>query len=129
MKNFFLLIAAVAGTLLCTSCEQEEDYGYPSKITLSGKGETTRLSGDEGFPPRLMGIDLLDYNGNGNHSRQSAEGDTLIVTTKWLTVKSPASENKLILMAEPNDSHKKRKLYLYLYYGGTRQEVTVVQSK
>ena len=82
------------------------------------------------MPPFIQQIELLNYNGDGNNSGAFVEGkDCLEATTDWLTVKYYSAEYKLVVIAEPNKTNKERKLYLYLYDGKSRQEITIVQSK
>lgn len=58
------------------------------------------------------------------------EGQNCIeTTTDWLTAKYFLTEYKLVVIAKPNETKKKRKLYLYLYDGRSRQEIKVSQSK
>lgn len=116
--------------LLFFSCEEEEDFGFPSKIEISADGESVDIKGTNEIPPFIQQIELLNYNGDGNNSGAFIEGkDCIESTTDWLTVKYYSAEYKLVVIAEPNKTNKERKLYLYLYDGKSRQEITVVQSK
>ncbi|MCX4294697.1 MAG: BACON domain-containing carbohydrate-binding protein [Prevotella sp.] len=116
--------------LLFLSCEEEEDFGFPSKIEISANGESVDIKGANDLPPFIQQIELLNYNGDGNNSGAFIDGkDCMEATTDWLTVKYYSAEYKLVVIAEPNKTNKKRKLYLYLYDGKSRQEITVVQSK
>lgn len=116
--------------LLFISCEEEEDFGFPSKIEISANGESVDITGANDLPPFIQQIELLNYNGDGNSSDAFIDGkDCMEATTDWLTVKYYSAEYKLVVIAEPNKTNKKRKLYLYLYDGKSRQEITVVQSK
>lgn len=116
--------------LLFLSCEGEEDFGFPSKIEISCNGETIDIKGTNDLPPSIKQIELLNYNGDGNNSGFITEDkDCIETTTDWLTVKYFSTEYKLVVTAAPNETNKARKLYLYLYDGKSRQEITVVQSK
>ena len=85
-KNFILLVSVIFACLY-TSCEEEKDFGFPSKIELSGKGETIEIQGNNDLPPFIRQIELLDYNGNGNNSGYPSEDKECIeTTTNWLTV-------------------------------------------
>lgn len=130
MKNLSVLLLSVIIACTFTSCEPEEDFGFPSKIELSGKGETIEIKGSNDVSPGIIQIQVLDYNGDGNNSGfLTEEKDYIETTTDWLTVKYFFAENKLALIAEPNETNKNRKLYLYLLSGKSRQEITVIQSK
>ncbi len=116
--------------LLFLSCEEETDFGFPSKIELSGNGESIDIKGTNDLPPGIVQIELLNYNGDGNSSNRIMEGQNCIeTTTDWLTAKYFLTEYKLVVIAKPNETKKKRKLYLYLYDGRSRQEIKVSQSK
>ncbi len=126
LLRYILLIFS----LLFFSCEEEEDFGFPSKIEISADGESVDIKGTNEMPPFIQQIELLNYNGDGNNSGAFIEGkDCLEATTDWLTVKYYSAEYKLVVIAEPNKTNKERKLYLYLYDGKSRQEITLVQSK
>ena len=130
LKKHFLLVVGIILACLCASCEPEEDFGFPSKIEISGKGETIEIKGSNDLPPAIIQIQVLDYNGDGNNSGPFAEGeDCLETTTDWLTVKYSFAENKLVFIAKTNKTNKNRKLYLYLLSGKSRQEITITQSK
>lgn len=129
-KNFAIFLSIIFALVVCTSCEPEEDFGFPSKINLSSNGETIDIKGNNAMPPVVIQIEVLDYDGNGNNSGHLTEGKNhLETTTDWLTVKYFYDEYKLQLVAEPNNTNKNRKLYLYLLSGNSRQEITVTQSK
>ncbi|MDE6553232.1 MAG: hypothetical protein K2K98_09795 [Muribaculaceae bacterium] len=133
MKNLVILRLSLffaCMSCLCTSCEPEEDFGFPSKINISGEGESIDIKGSNDLPPVIRQIELLDYNGDGNNSGLLTEDkDYIETTTDWLTVKYFIAEYKLVLTATPNETNKKRNLYLYLLSGKSRQEITVIQSK
>ena len=130
LKKHILLLFSIIFSCLCISCEEEEDFGFPSKIEMSGNGETIDIKGTNDLPPSIKQIELLNYNGDGNNSGFITEDkDCIETTTDWLTVKYFSTEYKLVVTAAPNETNKTRKLYLYLYDGKSRQEITVVQSK
>lgn len=109
------------------SCEQEVDYGYPSTVKMPSEGGEMVLHGDSEYAGFIHQIEILNYDGEGNSS-YGEEGDSIDVTAHWLTVKCPRTKNELHLTGEPNTTHKRRKLYLYLYDGRSRQEIKVIQD-
>ena len=129
-KYILSLLICIAFSCLCISCEEEEDFGFPSKIEISTDGESVDIKGTNDIPPFIHQIELLNYNGDGNNSGAFIEGkDFIEATTDWLTAKYYSAEYKLVVIAEPNNTNKNRKLYLYLYDGKSRQEITVIQNK
>ncbi len=130
MKKYIVLFVCAIFAIVCSSCEEEQDFGFPTKIEISGNGETIGIMGTNDLPPSIKQIELLNYNGDGNNSGLITEDkDWIETTTDWLTVKYFLTEYKLVVTAAPNETNKARKLYLYLYDGKSRQEITVVQSK
>lgn len=130
IKLSLRLLVGLVFAGLFVSCEDEEDFGFPSKIEISANGEAVDIKGTNELPPSIIQLELLDYDGNGNNSGLIADDkDYIETTTDWLTVKYFSSEYKLVLNAEPNENNKKRELYLYLYSGKSRQEIKVIQNK
>ena len=129
LKKHFIFLVSIIFACLFASCESEEDFGFPTKIEISGKGETIEIKGSNDLPPSVVLIELLNYDGDGNNDRGAEDREFLETTTDWLTVKYYPKEYKMVLVADPNETNKKRKLYLYLLSGKSRQEITVVQSK
>ncbi|MDE7096394.1 MAG: hypothetical protein K2O47_02755, partial [Muribaculaceae bacterium] len=56
LRKYILLLASVILFCLCTSCEEEEDFGFPSKIEISGKGESIDIKGSNDLPPVIIHI-------------------------------------------------------------------------
>lgn len=129
LKKHFIFLVSIIFACLFASCESEEDFGFPTKIEISGKGETIEIKGSNDLPPSVVLIELLNYDGDGNNDRGAEDREFLETTTDWLTVKYYPKEYKMVLVANPNETNKNRKLYLYLLSGKSRQEITVVQSK
>lgn len=132
MKNlgFVRILGAIIVAVMVSclvSCLEKEDFGYPSKINLTAVGDTLTLTGSSLEARKIIGIELLDYDGNGNSSY--GESSDLTVTTEWLTVSLSLDENKMQLIPEPNITKKKRKLYLYIHSGRGFQDITVQQAK
>ncbi len=129
LKKHFIFLVSIIFACLFASCESEENFGFPTKIEISGKGETIEIKGSNDLPPSVVLIELLNYDGDGNNDRGAEDREFLETTTDWLTVKYFPKEYKMLLVADPNETNKKRKLYLYLLSGKSRQEITVTQSK
>lgn len=129
MKSNFALLLSVIFLCLCSSCLEEEDFGFPSGIEMSAKGESIDIDGTSELPPSVGQMELLDYEGDGNNSSLIVGDEECIeVSTDWLTVRYSERDYKLTFIAEPNMTGKKRRLYLYLYSGYSWQEIKVVQS-
>ena len=132
LRSAKILVAMMAVILAScfVSCMEKEDFGYPSKINFPAGGDTLSFTGNKLKPGEdvISGIELLDYDGNGGKPSFNSDGD-LTVTTDWLTVTLSLDDNTMQLVAEPNLTKKKRKLYLYIHSGRGWQEITVQQAK
>ena len=117
-----ILIAFLFIPFLFASCETDNNYGYPSKITFQKEGGTIFCSGTSG----CYSIEIDNYNGNGKGSGVR-DTDSIRVTNNWLTVKCKRYDKQLKLTAVPNPSKKKRTLYVYPMIDDFSAETKVVQ--
>jgi nitrous oxide reductase accessory protein NosL len=118
-----ILIAFLFIPFLLASCETDDNYGYPSKITFQKEGGIIFCSGASG----CYSIDIDNYNGDGATSLES-DRDSIKVTYDWLTVKCKRSTSaQLEMIAAPNPSKKKRTLYVYPMIDDFSAETKVVQ--
>lgn len=129
MKKWLAMLVYAVYSLMCISCEEVEDLGFPTKIELSGNGESFVINGKRDTAPYILSIEILDYDGNGNSGHLEDGADCIEATTDWLNVRYYQADNRLALTAAPNDTQKVRKLYVYLYTGYSRQEIKVVQFR
>ena len=117
-----ILIAFLFIPFLFASCE-EDNYGYPSKMTFEREGGTKFCSGK--YSCYSMGI--KNYNGIGATSKGKAM-DSIKVTYDWLTVKSKNyNDTQLEMIAAPNHTGKKRTLYVDGMVDDNSAEIKVVQ--
>ena len=70
-KKHLLLLTSVILACFCASCEAEEDFGFPSKIEISGKGESIDIKGSNDLPPAIVFIELLNYDTTSRHTDRS----------------------------------------------------------
>ncbi len=119
--NMKILIALLFIPLLLASCE-EDNYGYPSKMTFEREGGTKFCSGK--YSCYSMGI--KNYNGIGATSKGKAM-DSIKVTYDWLTVKCRRFGTQLEVIAAPNPSGKKRTLYVSPWIDNSFADIKVVQ--
>lgn len=94
---------------------------------MPSEGGLTVLRGDSEYAGVISQIEILNYDGDGNSSCGEVR-DSIIVTAHWLTAKCPRTKNELHLTAQPNPAGKRRRLYLHLYDGRSRQEIQVIQD-
>ncbi|MCH4017804.1 MAG: hypothetical protein LKK21_10200 [Prevotella sp.] len=117
-----ILIAFLFIPFLLASCETDDNYGYPSKITFQKEGGIIFCSGAKS----CYLIEIDNYNGNGAGSG-IRDTDSIRVTYDWLTVKCKRYDKQLKMTAVPNPSKKKRTLYVYPAIFDTPAEIKVEQ--
>lgn len=105
MKSILLLGSFMA---LC-ACDTSDNFGYPSKIIMTNEGCERIVTGEVAFD----NIEIANYNGDGNSQSPNPEiSDSFTVSYDWLTIKTKNYDKKVVLIAEPNKSGKRRKLYV-----------------
>ena len=106
-------------SLLCISCFPLDNYGYPDLVKFPMEGGTAVISGFAA--PSGLSIQP--------NSSKSSEGDTLICTYEWLTIKNKKGEKSISLVAAPNESGKNRSLFVTGDFGYCSLEIRVIQEK
>ena len=113
--------------LLFTSCDLIGDnYGYPSKVTFASGGGIKDVSGEDCF----YYVEILNYDGKGVGEGINPEGggnDTLTVSYQWLTIKHRYGSTQLKVIAEPNHTGKRRRLYIHGMVDDHPADIKVVQ--
>lgn len=111
--------------LLFVSCNG--NYGYPGKVTFDATGGSQTVSGEECF----YSLEITDYNGDGKSSDGllADESDSLTVTYQWLTIRTKKFDNSLTIIAEPNNTGRKRQLYIAGWVDNSFADIKVVQTK
>jgi hypothetical protein len=119
---------AITATLAClmllfVSCNDKDNYGYPSKVNFSTNGGKKVILGSNDFDI----LEINSYAGNGKVS-STENSDSLIVTNQWLTVRCRKYDKKLVLIAEPNRTGKSRKMYVSGWVMDSSAEIKVTQN-
>ena len=103
------------------SCE-EDKFGYDNKVTFSARGGEEEVDGDDA----IYTLSIGDYNGN----EKQAEGEVIMVANyDWLTASAVKGSTEIKLIAEPNTTGKRRKLYVYGMVRNKVIDITVIQDK
>lgn len=109
MKKITTTLLLFGSFMALCACDTSDNFGYPSKITMTHEGCERIITGDIAFD----NIEIANYNGDGNSkSPNPDESDSLTVCYDWLTIKAKNYDKKLFLIAQPNKSGKRRKLYV-----------------
>lgn len=104
------------------TCATVDNRGYPKKIHFPPEGGTKIVMGEDNFEHFSIAEGAEEYHSN--------HGDTMVASHKWLTAKQVYGSKSLTVTAEPAPSGKKRKFYIYGYYGGYEYaDITVVQGR
>lgn len=120
--SFFLL----GVVLFVCACDNNNNYGYPGKVAFANEGGHKIVSGDA-VPNN---IEIANYNGDGKSLpiNMLNPKDTFILKNEWLTVVMSSGEPKMKLIAEPNQSKKKRVLYVMADVADDLVEIKVEQQ-
>ena len=122
MKQFFFIATLAVLILGFSSCE-EARWGYDNKVIFSANGGTEDEDGDNS----IYHLSIGDYNGNEKGAIE--EAGVMTVTYDWLTATAVKGDNEIILIAAPNKTGKKRKLYVYGAIDNRSTDITVIQDK
>ena len=121
MKRLIFAVALLVSIFAFTSCE-EDQWGYDNKVIFSARGGTEDVDGDD----PIYTLSIGDYNGK----EKQAEGEVIMVVNyDWLTASAVKGTGEIKLIAEPNNTGKKRRLYVYGMVRNKIIDITVVQDK
>ena len=121
MKQMIFVAALLMSVFTLSSCE-EDKWGYDNKVVFSARGGTEEVDGEAS----IYTLSIADYDGN----EKSAQGDVIMVVNyDWLTASAVKGSDEIQLIAEPNNTGKKRKLYVYAAVRNKSVDITVVQDK
>ena len=122
MKRY-ISIVLLSIPLLLVSCDKNDNFGNPYKITFEKEGGTKICTGTDSF----YSIEVANYNGDGAEDSEESM-DSLKVTYNWLTVKCKKLVGaKLEMTAIPNHTGKKRTLYVRGMVDNDCAEIKVIQ--
>lgn len=121
----YSILACLA--LLFTDCE-EDTFGYPNTVTVSADGGSVKVSGRE----RIRSLSIYDYDADDIHPRPDEDEyipeEYRRMRYKWLTVENYEVQKQLVFTCQPNESKKKRKLWIDASPGDKFFFITVVQE-
>ena len=122
MKRFITIAVLLLSALTFNSCE-EDKFGWDNKVIFSAQGGVEDVEGDD----VIYTLSIGDHKGNETQSVEILG----IMTAKheWLTATAQKNGNEIVLTAEPNNTGKERKLYVYGMIRNTVMDITVIQKK
>lgn len=108
--------------LLLTSCEFENNRGYPKKVKFPSSGGTEAYSGESSFAYFVIYDDTDEY--------VSDDGDSIItVSHDWLKAESVRGSKSITITAQPNNTGRQRKLKIFGYFGNEYAVINVTQTR
>ena len=122
MKRLFLIAALVLMALSFNSCE-EDRWGYDNRVVFSAAGGEEEVDGD------ASRYNLSIGDGEGEERSAVEIAGVLTVTYDWLTATAVKGSDEIHLVALPNKTGKKRKLFVYGAIDNRFTDITVVQNK
>ena len=122
MKRFMMIAAMLLSVFALNSCE-EDQWGYDNRVVFSAAGGDEDVDGDDS-------IYTLSIGNKAGDEKQAVEiSGVMTVTYDWLTATAIKGDNEIHLIAQPNKTGEKRKLYVYGMIGNRVMDITVVQNK
>jgi hypothetical protein len=114
--------ALIGLPLLLISCIEQENSGYPHKVSFESSGGTKEISGNVSFGG------IIIYDGDNVASIDDNRNDSIIVAYDWLTIKSKRNTMSVSIIAAPNADETSRKLKLFGAWGDKWDEIIIHQS-
>jgi hypothetical protein len=148
-KRFLICAVSVLSLIALSACgdnDEDEEFdndGFPSVVRMSKGVDNLTVSGGSSYDY----VELSDFNGdgvamydgrdNGSTSPQWYAVDINGIITpnssisyKWLTIKADDKSEKLTLVSQPNNTGKKRAIYIYVRSKNSGSiEIDVLQNK
>lgn len=122
MKRFMMIAAMLLSVFALSSCE-EDRWGWDNKVVFSAAGGEEDVDGDDAIHALSIG------DGRGDEKGAVEIGGVMTVTYDWLTATTVKSGDEIHLIAQPNKTGEKRKLYVYGMIRNRVMDITVVQNK
>lgn len=116
-----LISLLITFLLLLSSCEQQDNKGYPKSLVFNSNGGTEMISGDASFAY------ILILDGSDEHS-SNIEDTTITVSYDWLQVESLQGSKSLTITAKPNKTGRQRKLKVFGYFGNEYAVIDIMQG-
>ena len=122
MKRFLLIVAFILVAFAFNSCE-EDRWGWDNKVVFSAAGGEEDVDGDDAIHTLSIG------DGKGDEKGAVEIGGVMTVTYDWLTATTVKGDDEIRLIAEPNKTGERRKLYVFGMVHNRTMDITVVQDK
>lgn len=121
MKAISFVFATILCALPLCSCYEQEQRGYPDKVSFSEEGGSVVVKGHE----QML---LLCIESDGNVTYSHEEGDTICIEKDWLSARTVKFSHELTITAEPSNETKSRGLYIEGNLGDAYAVIEVKQK-
>ena len=126
MKKLFFAVVLPLILLSCGKFE-EEDFGYPKDVTFSSNGGEQVISVDDA--EQFSHVVIIDYNTAAEGMYITNDDGSGYNELEWLRVETESRfSTKLKIIAEPNTTGEKRKLWIELISAYKYHVIEVEQS-
>ena len=122
MKRFVLVATLLLSLFALNSCK-EDRFGWANRVEFSAQGGVKEIEGDTG----IYTLSIGNYDGEENSAVEVA--GIMTANFDWLTASAVKNTNEIVLTAEPNNTGKDRKLYVYASVDNRFIDITVIQKK
>lgn len=122
MKRFVLVATLLLSLFALNSCK-EDRFGWANSVEFSAQGGVKEVEGDTG----IYTLSIGNYDGEENSAVEVA--GIMTANFDWLTASAVKNTNEIVLTAEPNNTGKDRKLYVYASVDNRFIDITVIQKK
>ena len=122
MKRLIFAAALLVSIFAFTSCE-EDQWGYDNRVIFTAQGGEEDIDGEDAIHTLSIG------SPDGKEEFSVEVGNIMTAKLDWLTAIAIKGDNEIQLIAEPNETGKKRKLYVYGMIRNKVMDITVIQDK
>ena len=122
MTRFIFIATLLLSVFAFNGCE-EDQWGWDNKVVFSAAGGEEDVDGDNAIHSLSIG------NGRGDEKGAVEIDGVMTVTYDWLTATTEKGDDEISLIAQPNKTGERRKLYVFGMVGNHTMDITVVQNK
>jgi hypothetical protein len=122
MTRFIFIATLLLSVFAFNGCE-EDRWGWDNKVVFSAAGGEEDVDGDDAIHTLSIG------DGRGDEKGAVEIGGIMTVKYDWLTATTVKGSDEISLIAQPNKTGERRKLYVFGMVGNRTMDITVVQNK
>lgn len=120
MRSIKVIAIAILSLIALTSCQKAFDV---NSVHFPNDGGTRTITSSS------YTLSIHDNNANYGTGTEDLENGVIHVEKDWLTAELDMKTGVITLIADKNDTGKKRTLYISGMYGDIQSSIPVVQEK